>query len=50
MTHASAALTMDRADNHCQHRTRDPALVARCLTAFEAAWRAAIPHSPYTPC
>src|SRR5271166_2755899 len=29
--------------------TRDPALVARCLTAFEAAWRAAIPHSEYTP-
>ena len=29
--------------------TRDPALVARCLTAFEAAWCAAIPHSQYTP-
>jgi hypothetical protein len=29
--------------------TRDPALVAQCLTAFEAAWRAAIPHGEYTP-
>jgi hypothetical protein len=29
--------------------TRDPALVTQCLTAFEAAWRAAIPHSEYTP-
>src|SRR5580700_1490536 len=24
--------------------TREPALVAQCVTAFEAAWRAAIPH------
>ena len=29
--------------------TRDTELVARCVTAFEAAWRAAIPHSQYTP-
>ena len=30
--------------------TRDPALVARCVAAFEAAWRAAIPHSEYARC
>jgi hypothetical protein len=38
-------------DGHIQgyEMTRDPALVTRCLTAFEAAWRAAIPHSEYTP-
>ena len=29
--------------------TREPALVTQCVTAFEAAWRAAIPHSQYTP-
>jgi hypothetical protein len=29
--------------------TREPALVAQCVTAFEAAWRAAIPHGQYTP-
>lgn len=29
--------------------TRDAGLVARCVTAFEAAWRAAIPHDEYTP-
>ncbi len=29
--------------------TRDPALVAQCVAAFEGAWRAAIPHSQYTP-
>ena len=29
--------------------TREPELVAQCVTAFEAAWRAAIPHSAYTP-
>ncbi len=29
--------------------TRDLALVAQCVAAFEAAWRAAIPHSEYTP-
>lgn len=29
--------------------TRDPALVAQCVAAFEAAWRAAIPHGEYTP-
>ena len=29
--------------------TREPALVTQCVTAFGAAWRAAIPHSQYTP-
>jgi hypothetical protein len=29
--------------------TRDPALVAQTLGVFEAAWRAAIPHSEYVP-
>jgi hypothetical protein len=29
--------------------TRDPALVAQCVTVFEAAWRAAIPHGEYMP-
>jgi hypothetical protein len=29
--------------------TRDPGLVAQVVTAYEAAWRAAIPHSEYTP-
>ena len=29
--------------------TREPALVARCVAAFEAAWRPAIPHGEYTP-
>ncbi len=29
--------------------TTDPGLVSRCLTAFEAAWPAAVPHSEYTP-
>ena len=28
--------------------TREPILVAQCVTAFEAAWRVAIPHSQYT--
>jgi len=39
-------------DGHIQgyELTRDPALVNHCLTAFEAAWRAAIRHSEYTPC
>jgi hypothetical protein len=29
--------------------TTDSVLVSQCLTAFEAAWSAAIPHSEYTP-
>jgi hypothetical protein len=29
--------------------TRDLELVVQCVTAFEAAWRAAIPHGEYTP-
>ena len=29
--------------------SREPALVARCVTAFEAAWRVAIPHGEYVP-
>ena len=29
--------------------TPDPALVAQCVTAFEAAWRVAIPHGDYMP-
>jgi hypothetical protein len=29
--------------------TRDPGLVAQVVTAYETAWRAAIPHSEYTP-
>ena len=29
--------------------TREPILVAQCVTAFEAAWRAAIPHGEYMP-
>jgi len=28
---------------------RDLELVVQCVTAFEAAWRAAIPHGEYTP-
>jgi hypothetical protein len=29
--------------------TTDPGLVSQCLTAFEAAWSVAIPHSEYVP-
>jgi hypothetical protein len=29
--------------------TTDPELVGQCVTAFEAAWAVAIPHSEYVP-
>ncbi|MGI9002914.1 MAG: DUF6879 family protein [Pseudonocardia sp.] len=47
----TVAFTHFSGDGHVLDRemTTDPSIVAGCVTAFEDAWKIAIPHAEYTP-
>ena len=49
--HETVVFTHFSGDGHVLDRemTTDPAVVQTCATAFESAWRVAIPHDKYTP-